>query len=75
VLVAPAHSGSDEQLDDTHLMRFAGRVKAWAGANGVPVIFCTAGQRKHRIAEEYLETHVVSTGVFLILAAKAPATV
>ena len=55
--------------------RFARRVKAWAAANGVPVIFCTAGQRKHLIAEEYLETHVVTTGVFLILAAKAPAAV
>jgi len=72
------HSG-DDQLDNTHLMRMAGRfarrVKAWAAANGVPVIFCKAGQRKHLIAEEYLETHVVTTGVFLILAAKAPAAV
>jgi len=73
------HGGSDDQLDNTHLMRMAGRfarrVKAWAAANGVPLIFCTAGQRKHLIAEEYLETHVVTTGVFLILAAKAPAGV
>ena len=73
------HGGSDDQLDNTHLMRMAGRfarrVKAWAAANGVPVIFCTAGQRKHLIAGEYLETHVVTTGVFLILAAKAPAAV
>ncbi len=71
--------GGDDQLDNTHLMRMAGRfarrVKAWAAANGVPVIFCKAGERKHLIAEEYLETHVVTTGVFLILAAKAPATV
>jgi hypothetical protein len=73
------HGGSDDQLDNTHLMRMAGRfarrVKAWAAANGVPLVFCTAGQRKHLIAEEYLETHVVSPGVFLILAAKAPASV
>ena len=55
--------------------RFARRVKAWAAANGVPLIFCKAGERKHLIAEEYLETHVVTTGVFLILAAKAPAAV
>jgi hypothetical protein len=55
--------------------RFARRVKAWAAANGVPVIFCTAGERKHRIAEEYLETHSVAPGMFLILAAKAPASV
>jgi hypothetical protein len=73
------HHGSDDQLDDTHLMRMAGRfarrVKAWAAANEVPLIFCAAGERKHRIAEEYLETHTVTTGVFMILAAKAPATV
>ena len=67
------------ELDNTHLMRLAGRfarrVKAWGAANGVPVIFCKAGQRKHRIAEEYLATHEVETGVFLVLAAKAPAPV
>ena len=55
--------------------RFARHVKAWAAADGVLVIFCTAGQRKHRIAEEYLETHSVAPRVFLLLAAKAPATV
>ena len=73
------HGGSDDQLDDTHLMRMAGRfarrVKAWAAANGVPVIYCKAGQRKHLIAEEYLETHSPGVGVFLVLAAKAPAGV
>ena len=71
--------GSDDQLDDTHLMRMAGRfarrVKAWAAANGVPVIFCKAGERKHLIAERYLEENAVSPGVFLILVAKAPASV
>src|SRR6266704_3975226 len=73
------HDGSDDQLDDAHLMRMAGRfarrVKAWGAANGVPVIYCKAGQRKHRIAGEYLATHEVGTGVFLVLAAKAPASV
>lgn len=73
------HDDSDAELDNTHLMRLAGRfarrVKAWGAANDVPVIFCKAGQRKHRIAEEYLATHDVGTGVFLVLAAKAPATV
>ncbi len=73
------HGGSDEQLDNTHLMRMAGRfarrVKAWAAANQVPVIFCKSGQRKHEIAADYLATHAVGPGVFLILAAKAPAPV
>jgi hypothetical protein len=88
------HDDSDAELDNTHLMRLAGRfarrVKAWGSANGVPVIFSEAGERKHRIAshriashriashriaEEYLATHEVETGVFLVLAAKAPAPV
>jgi hypothetical protein len=73
------HGGCDDGLDNTHLMRFAGRfarrVKAWGQANDVPVIYCKAGERKHLIAEEYLATHEVGTGVFLVLAAKAPASV
>src|SRR6476619_5534469 len=73
------HDDSDAELDNTHLMRLAGRfarrVKAWGAANGVPVIFCTAGERKHRIAEAYLATHEVGIGVFLVLVAKAPAPV
>ena len=73
------HHDCDAELDNTHLMRMAGRfarrVKAWGAANGVPVIFCKAGERKHRIAAEYLATHEVGTGVFLVLAAKAPAPV
>ena len=74
------HEDSDELLDNNHLMRFAGRfarrVRAWAQANGVPVIDCKSGERNHRIAEEYLATHaVVGPCVFLVLVAKAPATV
>ena len=73
------HDDCDEQLGNTRLMRFAGRfarrLKAWGNANGVPVIYCKAGERKHLIAEEYLAAHEVGTGVFLVLAAKAPASV
>jgi hypothetical protein len=72
------HGGCDDQLDDAHLMRMAGRfarrVKAWAGADGVPVIYRKAGERRHLI-EEFLERHPVGLGVFVILAAKAPASV
>ena len=60
------HGESDAELDDTHLMRLAGRfarrVRAWATANGVPVIDCKAGERKHRIAEEYLAENSVTPG-------------
>jgi hypothetical protein len=50
---------------------FARRVKAWGNANGVPVIFCTAEERKHETAERYLAENAVSTGVFLVLVARA----
>jgi hypothetical protein len=73
------HGGSDGDLDGTHLMRMAGRfarrVRASAQAHGIPVVDCTRGERKHRIAEDYLATHPVSTGVFLILVARAVAPV
>src|SRR6266545_4212030 len=73
------HDNSEEQLDNTHLMRMAGRfsrrVRGFAKAQGIPVIDCGRGERKHRIAEAYLATHRVSRGVFLILVARAAATV
>lgn len=74
------HDGCDDLLDNNHLMRFAGRfarrVRAWAAAHGVPVIDCKAGERKHEIAERYLAEHpVAAPSLFLVLVAKAPATV
>lgn len=73
------HDDGDETLDNAHLIRLAGRfsrrVRAWAGAHGVPVIDCTREERKHRIAEDYLATHAVRPGVFLVLVARAPASV
>ena len=73
------HDDRDESLDNAHLIRLAGRfarrVRAWAAAHRVPVIDCTAEERKHRIAEEYLREHSVGVGVFLILVGRAPATV
>ena len=71
--------GSDENLDDNHLMRMAGRfsrrLRAWAKANNVPVVYCAAGERKHKIAEEHLSTKQVKPGLFLVLVSKAPALV
>ncbi len=71
--------GSDTTLDDTHLMRMAGRfarrVRGWAKANDIPVIDCKAGERKHLIAQEHLDSGPVPVGVFLVLVARAPATV
>ena len=74
------HADGDERLDNAHLMRLAGRfarrLRASAQAHGIPVIDCKAGERKHRIAEEYLAEHPeVRAGVFLILVARSPALV
>ena len=74
-----ALSGSDETLDNTHLMRMAGRfsrrVRAYAKANGIPVVDCHAGERKHEMAEEYLAKTKITQGLFLILVGRAQAPV
>jgi hypothetical protein len=71
--------GSDADLDTAHLMRLAGRfsrrVRAFAEANGIPVIDCKTGERKHELAETYLREHPGVRGVFLILVARAVAPV
>jgi len=71
--------GSDDNLDNHHLMRMAGRfsrrLRAWAKENEIPVVYSSPGERKHDIASEHLATHEVKPGLFLILVSKAPALV
>ena len=71
--------GSDDTLDNAHLMRLAGRfsrcVRGWAKKENIPVIDCAAGERKHDIAEEHLPTDPKRTGIFLILVNRAPAPI
>jgi hypothetical protein len=71
--------GSDENLDDDHLMRMAGRfsrrLRGWAKANGVPVIYCSPDEDKHKMGEQHLAIHEGKCGLFLILVSKAPALV
>ena len=71
--------GSDENLDDNHLIRMAGRfsrrLRAWAKENKVPVTYCSPGEDKHKMAEQHLATHETKPGLFLILVSKAPALV
>ena len=47
--------GSEEQLDNAHLMRLAGRfsrrVRGFAKAHHIPVIDCRRGDRAHRVGE------------------------
>lgn len=71
--------GSDDTLDNAHLMRMAGRfsrcVRGWAKKENIPVIDCAAGERKHNLAEEYLPTDSKRTGIFLVLVNRAPASI
>jgi hypothetical protein len=72
-------SGSEEQLDNAHLMRLAGRfsrrVRGFAKAHHIPVIDCRRGERKHDIAQDYLAEHSVGRGLFMILVGRAVAPV
>ena len=74
-----ALTGSDETLANTYLMRMAGRfsrrVRGYAKAHAIPVIDCSAGQRKHDIAEEYLAKTTLTQGLFLVLVGRAQAPV
>lgn len=71
--------GSDDDLDNAHLMRMAGRfsrrVRAHAKAHNIRVIDCPVGERKHELAEQHLPTDPNFVGVFLILVSRAPAPV
>ncbi len=70
------HDGSDEDLDNNHLMRFARRMgrrtRAYARKNNIPIIDCKRGQRKHEIAEQYLPDDTKFIGLFLITVSRAP---
>src|SRR5215813_8919050 len=74
-----ALTGSDETLENAYLMRMAGRfsrrVRGYAKAHDIPVIDCSAGQRKHELAEEYLAKTKITQGLFLVLVARAQAPV
>jgi len=74
-----ALTGSEETLDNAHLMRLAGRfsrrIHGYAKSNGIPVVHCPAGERKHELAEEYLAKTDITQGLFLILVGRAQAPV
>jgi len=70
--------GNDDNLDNTHLMRFAGhfsrRVHAWAKKEGIPIVACQRGERKHELANQHIP-EPIRPGVFCILVGRAPAPV
>ena len=72
-------TGSDNTLDNAHLMRIAGRfsrrIRGYAKAHGIPVKDCSVGERKHDLAEEHLAKTKVTQGLFLVLIGRAQAPV
>jgi hypothetical protein len=73
------HGGQDATLDDTHLMRIAGRfarrLRGWAAKHQIPVVHCTAGERKSDVAQQYLPADPSFRGIFVVLVNRAPAPV
>jgi hypothetical protein len=51
--------------------RFSRRLHGYAKANCIPVVHCSAGERKHELAEQYLANTKITQGVFLILVGRA----
>jgi len=71
--------GSDENLDNNHLMRMAGRLarrlRAYANVHNIPVVDCDTKERKDNIVAEYLPKEAGFVGLFAILVGRAPAPV
>ncbi len=71
--------GNDDNLDNAHLMRLAGRfsrrLRAYAKKAGIPVIDCKPGQRKAEIAQKYLPQEPDFVGLFAVLVGRASAPV
>jgi len=71
--------GSDEKLDNNHLIRMAGRLSrrlhAYASAHHIPVVDCDTKERKDNIVVEYLPKEAGFVGLFAILVGRAPAPV
>jgi hypothetical protein len=71
--------GNDDQLDDTHLMRYSGRfarrIRAYCKSQDIPLIFCNSDDRKDEIIKPYIPKNPEYRGVFCILYGRAPASV
>jgi hypothetical protein len=47
--------------------RFGRRLRGYAKAHNIPVVDCSAGERKHDLAEGYLGRTTITQGLFLVL--------
>jgi hypothetical protein len=52
--------------------RFSRRVRGWAKKNDVPVVFCVAGDRKHKIGAEHKPSDPNFRGIYAVLIKRAP---
>jgi hypothetical protein len=68
--------GTDDNLDNAHLMRLAGRfsrrLHGWAHKNQIPVFKCGAKQRPHELVEEECPVIPQRPGVFCVVVKRAP---
>jgi hypothetical protein len=55
--------------------RFSRRLRGCAKAHDIPIIDCSAGERRHDIAKEYLAKAKIAQGLFLVLEGRAQAPV
>lgn len=73
--------GTDDNLDNNHLIRLAGRfsrrLRAWAVKHSIPVIDATSGddKRMHRLVEPHRPVDPEFAGVFCITISRAPAPI
>jgi hypothetical protein len=71
--------GSDEGLDNTQLMRVAGRfsrrVRAWAEREGVPLVYSQPRERNETLSAPRLPEDEGFEGVFRIIVGRAPGNV
>jgi hypothetical protein len=67
---------TDDNLDNAHLMRLAGRfsrrVHGWAAKNKIPVIKCTAHERPQAALEEECPQLPKHLGVFCVVVKRVP---
>jgi hypothetical protein len=70
--------GTEEKLDDTHLMRFSGhfsrRIHAFCAKKQIPLIHCGRKQRKEEISSSLLPDAPEAPGLFAVIVGKAPAS-
>jgi hypothetical protein len=69
--------GGDENLDDAHIQRMAGRfsrrLRGWAKKHNIPVIYCKGDDRKHDLAQEYKTNNNGKEGIFAVFVSRATA--